>query len=121
MTRRSAPLLGACAVLLAGAAGIRAADQNKEFAVVAGTVFRDPGFALPEARVTLYAEAGAKPKKLQEETTNYRGEFAFRVPAREAKYVVKAAMKGYRPDEKQASISASERIDVNLILVPEAK
>ncbi|MBZ5601482.1 MAG: carboxypeptidase-like regulatory domain-containing protein [Acidobacteriia bacterium] len=96
------------------------AQKNAPFAVVAGTVFRDPGYALADAKVTLSA-AGVKPKKLQESISNYRGEFAFRVPAREAKYVLKATMKGYRPDEKEASISGEERIDVNLVLVPEAK
>ncbi len=110
--------------LLLVAAGIvltRAdAQKQTEYAIVAGTVFRDPGYALPEAKVILSAP-GEKGKKLQEAVSNYRGEFLFRVPPREAKYVVKAAMKGYRPDEKEATITGSERVDVNLVLVPEAK
>jgi len=30
-------------------------------------------------------------------------------------------MKGYRPDEKEAAINGPERIDVNLVLIPESK
>ena len=86
-------------------------------AIVAGTVFRDPGFAMPEAKVVLMAG----PRKVQESTTNYRGEFLFRVPAKEAKYVVRATMKGYRPDEKEAEIQGEERVDINLVLKPESK
>ncbi len=110
----------AAGVLLSALLGAEPQKNGAPAAVVAGTVFRDPGYALPDAKVVLSA-AGEKPKKLQETTSNYRGEYAFRVPAREAKYVVKAAMKGYRPDQKEVSISGEERVDVNLVLVPEAK
>jgi hypothetical protein len=111
----------ASAALPVLAALAQAQKRPVEYAVVEGTVFRDPGFALADVKVVLSEADGTKPRKLQEATTNYRGEYLFRVPAREAKYVVKATMKGYRPDEKQASISGAERIDVNLVLVPEAK
>ena len=111
----------AALLILAGLVLARAdAQEQTEYAIVAGTVFRDPGYALSDARVIL-AVPGEKGKKLQEAVTNYRGEFLFRVPPREAKYVVRAAMKGYRPDEKEATISGPERIDVNLVLVPESK
>ena len=119
--KKRLPLL-ALALFAAFASLIVAEEQKKpEPAVIEGTVFRDPGYALADAKVTLLADDGGKRKKLQETTSNYRGEYAFSVPAREAKYVVRAALKGYRPDEKQASISGLERIDVNLVLVPETK
>ena len=114
MTRRLL-LLSAASLVAAGA------QKEQEYAIVAGTVFRDPGYALADAKVMLSAAGTPKPKKLQEAVSNYRGEFLFRVPPREAKYVVKAALKGYRADEKEASVSGSERIEVNLVLVPEAK
>jgi hypothetical protein len=94
--------------------------KPEAFAVVAGTVFRDPGFALPEAKVTLLSKGG-KPKKLQEAVTTYRGEFSFRVPPKEATYVIKAAMKGFRPEEKEAAIAGEDRVEVNLVLIPESK
>jgi hypothetical protein len=106
------------------ALGIHAAEQKKEqapYALVAGTVFRDPGLALPGAKVVLTLRGDPKAKKLAEEETNYRGEFVFRVPQSEATYVVKASMKGYHPEEKEATISGPERIDVNLVLSPESK
>jgi hypothetical protein len=111
-------LLCTCTVLIA------AAEEQKKagsYAVVSGTVFRDPGYALPDAKVVLLAANDPKARKLQEAVSNYRGEFTFRVPPRESKYVVKASLKGFRPDVKEAVISGEERIDVNLVLVPESK
>jgi Carboxypeptidase regulatory-like domain len=90
-------------------------------AVIAGTVFRDPGFALPGATVVLMRKGQAKPKKLEEAVSNYRGEFAFEVPAVEGAYIVRASLKGFHPEEKEALISADERIEVTLVLVPESK
>jgi hypothetical protein len=104
-----------CALAFAGG------KKPATYAIVAGTVFRDPGFALADAKVVLMARTEPKPKKLHETTTNYRGEFLFRVPPKEANYVLRATLKGYRPDEKEAMISGEERIDVNLVLVPESK
>lgn len=116
MTRR--PMLACVCLLLAP---VWAQKKTEVYSVVAGTVFRDPGYALADAKVVLAAAADPKEKKIQEAMTNYRGEFAFRVPAREVKYVVKASMKGYRPDQKEAAVSGGERVDVNLVLVPESK
>jgi hypothetical protein len=107
-----------------GAGSGWAGDRKKaaeSYAIVSGTVFRDPGFALPEAKVVLTLRDDAKARKLQEASTNYRGEFTFRVPPKEAAYVVKASMKGYRPEEKEAAISGEERIEVNLVLTPVSK
>jgi len=102
------------AIALLSAAAIASAQEK---AIVAGTVFREPGFALADAKVVLLAG----PKKVQETLTNQRGEFVFHVPAKQAKYVVKATMKGYRPEEKETAIQGEERVDVNLALTPEAK
>jgi hypothetical protein len=117
-------LAASLAVMALCAAGLRAGDRKKaeqSYAVVAGTVFRDPGFALAEAKVVLTLRGDPKAKKLQEAVTNYRGEFAFRVPPKEAAYVVKASMKGYRAEEKEAAISGEERTEVNLVLMPVSK
>jgi len=109
----------AAVVMIAlASSGILTGGKKKAYGVVAGTVFRDPGFALPEAKVVLTLRGDPKAKKLQEELTNYRGEFLFQVPPKEAVYVVKASMKGYGPEEKEATISGEDRADVNLVLVP---
>jgi hypothetical protein len=90
-------------------------------AVIAGSVFHDPGYALPEATVTLVRRDDPKHKKLAQEYTNYRGEFTFHVPATQAVYVVKALAKGYRPEEKEASVAGPDRVDLTFTLEPETK
>lgn len=94
------------------AAVTAAADST----VIAGSVFRDPGFALPEATVTLVRRDDPKHKKLAEESTTYRGEFVFHVPAEPAVYVVKASAKGYRAEEKEAAVTGTDRIELTFTL-----
>jgi hypothetical protein len=125
-TTKNNVLPGAAAVLMAawlGSFHASAAPDKKPVphATIAGTVFRDPGFALPGATVVLMRKDDAKSKKLQEAVSNYRGEFAFQVPAVRGVYIVRASLKGFHPDEKEALISADERIEVTLVLVPESK
>jgi len=124
-TTKNKILSYAAAVLIAVVASFSAsAAPDKKpvpHGVVAGTVFRDPGLALPGATVVLMRKGDAKPKKLQETISNYRGEFAFEVPAVEGAYIVRASLRGFHPEEKEAIISADERIEVTLVLVPESK
>ncbi len=114
-------------LLVASAAWLAAADKPKKqesYSVVAGTVFRESGLSLPGASVTLAPEneAGAKVRvKKLTATSDGRGEFAFRVPAVAAKYVVQATMKGYSSETKTVFVSAEERIDVTLSLREESK
>lgn len=100
-----------------------AAAQKKPqpHAVIAGTVFREPGFALPDADVALTRKDDPKAKKLQQTATNYRGEFTFEVPPMAAEYVVRASRKGFHAEQKEATISGAERIEVTLTLTPESK
>jgi hypothetical protein len=107
---------GACVVSLP------AGDKKKvEETVISGTVFRDPGYALPEATVTLIRRDDPKRKKLAEMVTSYRGEFSIHVPATPQVYVLKASAKGYRPEEKEASVTGLDGVDVMFILEPEKK
>lgn len=103
------------------APGKKAAAQNQPeaYAIVAGTVFRDPGFALPGAKVVLTLRDSGK--KIAESLSSPRGEFAFRVQPKQATYILKASLKGYRTEEKEAAIEGQERIDVSLVLSPESK
>jgi hypothetical protein len=89
--------------------------------VIAGSVFHDPGYALPEATVTLTLHDDPKHKKLAQQETTFRGEFAFHVPSSPAVYVVKASAKGYRSQEKEASVTGPDRIDLTFTLEPETK
>jgi hypothetical protein len=116
-------LLVAAAALACGLVSARA-DKRPDveaYAVVSGTVFRDPGFALPDANVTLTLRDDPRGKKLQHAVTTPRGEFSFRVPPRPVAYIVKAELKGYFPDEKEAAVSGEDRIEVALTLVAKPK
>jgi hypothetical protein len=109
---------GLCAILMAAGDKKKSTDSDT---VIAGTVFRDPGFALPEATVSLVRRDDPKHKKLAEMTTNFRGEFAIHVPATTAMYVVKASAKGFRAEEKEASVTGLDRVDLMFTLEPEKK
>ncbi|MCX7604106.1 MAG: carboxypeptidase-like regulatory domain-containing protein [Bryobacteraceae bacterium] len=90
--------------------------------MIAGTVFRDPGFALPGAEVEVARvappESGRRPKPLRSRTDG-RGEFAFQVPPEPAEYRVTARARGYVMEEKVVRLSGGpERVDVYLTLKP---
>ena len=121
--------------LIGVVAGSALAAQNAAHAIVAGTVFRDNGFSLAGATVTLTVKDTGKDTATGKDTgkdtarknkpvksmSDARGEFSFRVSPAPASYVVKATMKGFQPAEKEASVSGEERADVTLILTPESK
>ncbi len=103
------------------AAGGDKKKTNDPDTVIAGTVFRDPGYALPEATVTLVRRDDPKHKKLVELSTNFRGEFAMHVPASPAVYIVRAAFKGFHAEEKEASVTGLDRVELMFTLEPEKK
>jgi hypothetical protein len=107
-------------VLVCGVLSAAAGKKPEAYAVIAGTVFREDGFSLPGAVVTVLPKDAPGRKKL-EAVSDARGEFAVRVPAGSAAYVVKAAHKGFQPAEKEASVSGEGRVDVTLILSAESK
>lgn len=119
-SRPFAALLGA--VLAAGTA-LGAPGGAGERAVIAGTVFREPGFALPRAEVTLAvrtppqgSEAKKKPKP-QRALTDGRGEFAFYVPAAKSVYVLTVKAEGLETQEKTVELSGGlERTDTYFTL-----
>ena len=115
---RFATLAGVCAALLAAGDKKKSNDPDT---VIAGTVFRDPGYALPEATVTLVRRDDPKHKKLVEVGTNMRGEFVIHVPATPDVYVVKASAKGFRAEEKEATVTGLDRVDMTFTLEPEKK
>jgi hypothetical protein len=101
-----------------------AARQTGSYAVVAGTVFRDPGFAFPRVEVTISAEKpppGVKMFKPAKTVTDGRGEFSFRLPDGAGVYKVRAGAPGFAPAEKQVAVNAGERADVYLELKPVPK
>jgi len=111
-------LAGAFAVLMTAADKKKSNDPDT---VIAGTVFRDPGYALPEATVTLVRRDDPKHKKVAELTTNFRGEFIVHVPATPTVYILKASAKGFHAEEKEASVTGLDRVDLMFTLEPEKK
>ena len=111
-------------------AGRSRAGQGQESsgseAVIAGTVFRDPGFALPGAEVTLVPDPESpekSPKKIRKQrtTSSMRGEFVFHVPAAPMRYRISAAAKNYKTEEKPVVVQGEGRTDVTLTLTKESK
>jgi hypothetical protein len=119
-TKRTKTGSSLAVLLVCGLLSSAAGKKPEPYAVVAGTVFREDGFSLSGASVTLRPKDAPKGKKL-EAVSDARGEFAFRVPAGAAVYVVRAARKAFQPVEKEASVSGEGRVDVTLILSAESK
>jgi hypothetical protein len=95
------------------------------YGLVSGTVFRESGYTLPNADVTLLPDpqpdsAPLKVKKLQA-VSDPRGEFVFRVPPASMRYSVKVAAKGYLSQQKSVTVQGEERIEVTFQLQPESK
>lgn len=112
-------------VLLLFTAGLPPMKGDAPHAVVAGTVFRDNGFSLPGAAVTLAMKdaPGAPKRKMRtlQSVSDGRGEFAFRVYPAAATYLVRASLKGFQSVEKEASVAGEERVEVTLVLPAESK
>jgi hypothetical protein len=111
------------AVVIASCAQSLPAQGSKpkgETAVIAGTVFRDPGFAQPGASVVLALKASPA-KKLQERISDARGEFSFRIPPGPQSYVISATLKGFQTARDEIEIQGLEQINATLLLVPESK
>lgn len=102
------------------AAGKKKPDKEKKLAaVIAGTVFRDPGFAVAGAEIELIElRADGKKAKPRKTVTDGRGEFAFSVPAVEQKYKVKASARGLQSEEKETASTPGARMDVFFTLKP---
>lgn len=107
--------------LLAFASVVAVAQKKQEpYAIVGGSVFHESGLALPGAKVVLSAKERPE-KKLQEQVSSPRGEFAFRVPPGPAIYLITASLKGFQTASREVEIEAQEQIHKTLLLVPASK
>lgn len=98
--------------------------QPSPQAVIAGTIFREPGFAVAGAEAVLTVEtppAGVKRFRPMKTTTSARGEFFFYLPAASAKYRVKASARGLEPQEREVEIHGEERVELYFNLKPLAQ
>jgi uncharacterized membrane protein len=115
-----AVLLAACLSPLAAAKKKPALDT---YAILSGSVFNESGYALPDADVTVAAEAqaaGSKAKPMQA-VSDARGEFVFHVPPGPAHYTMTVAAKGYQSQRKSVSVEDQERVEVTFQLERESK
>ena len=106
--------------------GAKEKEKEQAFALLAGSCFNEKGLSL--RAVTIEAEiqdpSNQKLKKKKwTATTDARGEFALRLPAGKATFLVKAKMAGYTSQEKTVTFSGDERQNVtfNLELLPPKK
>jgi len=117
--------LPALAILIAGTlAAAGKSGKPEPFALIAGSVFRDTGFSLAGAELTVEPAPGAKaPPKFKriKTVTDARGEFAVRVPAAPVRYTVSVKAPRYRLDKKEVSIQGEERVELFFRLEPETK
>lgn len=93
---------------------------SEAFSVIAGTVYRPPGFALPGAEIEITPETEGKPKKMKA-VSDARGEFSLRVPVVPMKYKVDVKGNGYLPQQQTIAIEGEQRKDLSFQLEPAAK
>jgi hypothetical protein len=117
--RRSGALLpmGLASLLtLCTAAAVAAKDVKQEpYALIFGTVYAADDHPAPGVRVKIRRAADKKAR--WELVSDRRGEFAQRVPAGQADYVVWADLKGNSPKpEAKVHVENDERVDIGLHL-----
>ena len=117
--KRTGSFLLALALAVAGAGSAAGQEKKKAAAgpaaVLAGTVFKDAGFAMRGAEVVAATQPPAK-KQEWKAVTDGRGEFFLRLPAGPASYNVVVTAAGYRRQEKAVTFAAEERIDLTFLL-----
>ena len=87
----------------------------EDYALLAGTCFGEKGLSLPGVTVeaVIQASGGAKPKRKKwTASTDMRGEFALRLPAGKATFLIRASKNGYQSQEKIVIFSNDEREDI---------
>ena len=115
-TRKSSRfLLPATFVLLLSATLLRASDNKAKqpYALIFGTVYGANDRPVYGVKVTIQREGQKKPK--WELVSDHRGEFAQRVPAGEADYVITTDDKHPAPEVK-VHVTNDERVDVTVHL-----
>ena len=120
---RTGSSLAAILLAMAGACVGEGKDKKapEPHAVIAGTAFRPPGFALPGAKVRIAPEssssAGVKLKPLEAQT-DARGGFAIRVPVVPMKWTVHVQASGYQAEAKTVQIEGEQRVETTFQLEP---
>jgi hypothetical protein len=119
--RRSVAISFTIALILSSSALIARSDSKPHlhdpFALLFGTIFGPDGHTLYGVRITIRRSDQKKPK--WELTSDHQGEFAQRVPAGKADYIITAdvkAQKGQPKPELTVHVENDERKDFALHL-----
>ena len=99
------------------AAALSAAASS---AILAGGVFSGVGLAFRGAEVTITRIDASAGKEKWKAVSDARGEFFIRLPPGPAKYNVSVRAPGLKPQEKEISFTADERLEQNFLLEPAA-
>jgi hypothetical protein len=123
LTQTVSLLILAAAFALPGLGDKKKAPEP--YLLLDGTVFRETGFALPNAEVVVIPDPPPdaprqKTKKMQA-VSDARGEFAFRLPTGSMRYIIKVSAKGFRNEEKSVTVQGEDRLDVTFQLHEESK
>jgi hypothetical protein len=106
-------------VWAASAFGQKKPKETVSVALIAGSVFREPGFSLPGAEIELQPDPEGKTSnkvKKMKVVSDRRGEFNFRVPPVPMRYSVTVRAAGFQAETRQVTISGEERQDVFVTL-----
>jgi len=106
--------LAALAGVPAPAAKKKKKQSKKAEAIIAGTVFESSGLLLRGAKVEAASADGGR--VLGRAVSDSRGEFAIRVPAGRADYIVAAEARGFERGEKKVEVYGDEKVRISLIL-----
>lgn len=99
-----------CFQLATSALGEEKSKKSPAQAIIAGGVYDEAGYALRGIRVKIWREKERKPK--WEAISDARGEFAVRVPAGRATYLVSTHSKEHLNQEQQVEIYGHERVEL---------
>lgn len=121
MTRARFVRLLCAAAAVSQASAQRKKEKVQSYGLIMGTVFREPGFALPGAALILEPEpepgASVRVKKMKA-VSDARGEFVFRVPAAAMRYRLVVSAPGYESQSRTVVQSGEESQDVFFTLRP---
>jgi hypothetical protein len=118
-------LLTLAAASILPALGDKKKTAAEPYVLLAGTVFTETGFALPNAEVVVavdpVSEAPRSKAKKMQAVSDSRGEFAIRLPVGNMRYAIKVSAKGFRGEEKSVTVQGEDRLDVTFQLHQESR
>jgi len=85
-------------------------------ALLSGSVFREPGFALRGASVVVTTTGSGKKKQEWKALTDARGEFVLHVAAGPADYTVVVRATGFRSEQKPVTLAGEENVELAFLL-----